>query len=348
MLDREAHGARAHAAARRCWLRGVMAGAIVLAGVAGEGARAAAGADAVITALAIEQGRHCVVARAPDAHVTVRGDFCDGRRFIKAILAVLTSTDAKTPPFDLDLDIAVDALAGFNGETLRDVTLRLSVQRGEIAAFALAAKLGGGSVSGRLGVAADHRATIRLDAGDAGAFLRWSGLYRGVRGGALNIAMYTPAADGAVDDGVASLRGFTIADEPALRPLARMLFDRYRAAQALFAFSRLHVAFKSQSGHVILREGLLTGEVLGATLGGSLDFAQNRLDLRGVVLPVAQFSPMAPIFFPSREGWLFGSDYTIGGPPSAPVLRIDPLHSLAPGVLRKLFEFKPGEDRLAP
>ena len=66
------------------------------------------------------------------------------------------------------------------------------------------------------------------------------------------------------------------------------------------------------------------------------------------VLPVAQFSPMAPIFFPSREGWLFGSDYTIAGPPSAPVLRIDPLHSLAPVFLRKLFEFKPGEDRLAP
>jgi hypothetical protein len=320
---------------------------MVAAVLATSGATAGTRADAVITALALEQGRHCVVTRAPDARVTVRGEACDGRRFIRAILALLASTDAKATPLDLEVDVGVATLDGFNDETLHDVTLRLSVRRGVIAAFALAAKLGDGDVSGGLGAAADHRPTIRLDAGDAGAFLRWAGLYRHMRGGTLNIAMYAPDADGAVEHGVASLRAFTVVDDPALRPLGRLLFDRRRNAHARLAFVHLRVAFKSQSGRVTFSEGLLTGEPIGATLGGSLDLAQSRLDLCGVVVPAVQFSPILPIFLP-REVGLIGSDYAISGSAPAPMLRIDPLRTLEPGFLRKLFEFKPRERNLEP
>jgi hypothetical protein len=344
MVDRNASAQ----AVRRARLRRMAVGATVAAVLATSVATAGTRADAVIAALALEQGRHCVVTRAPDAHVTVRGETCDGRRFIRAILALLTSTDTKAALLDLDLDVGVETVDGFNDETLHDVTLRLSVRRGVIAAFALAAKLGDGSVSGGLATAAGHRPTIRLAAGDAGAFLRWAGLYRRMRGGTLNIAMHAPDADGAVEDGVASLRSFTVVDDPALRPLGRLLFDRRRAEHEhmRFAFARLRLAFRTQAGRVTFSEGVLTGEPLGATLGGSVDLAQNRLDLRGVVVPAAQFSPIVPIFLPGGE--LIGSDYAMSGPPSAPVLRIDPLRALAPGFLRKLFELEPRKHDLAP
>jgi hypothetical protein len=358
MVDREAS---AHVAGR-ARLRGIAVSAIVatimpasgaLAGrpMAHQPAAQATRADAVTTALALEQGRRCVVTRTQGpgeaGHVTVRGHACDGRPFIRAILALLSSADAKAAPLDLDVDIGVGALDGFNGETLRDVTLRLTVQRGEIAAFAFAAKLGDGDVSGELAAAADHQPTIRLEAGDAGAFLRWTGLYRGVRGGALNVVMYAPGTDGLVDDGVASLRGFTITGDPALRPLGRLLLAPRHGAHAQFAVTRLRVAFKSQSGRVTFSEGLLFGEPIGATLAGSFDLAQSRLDLRGIVLPTFQVSPMSPIFFPASWG-LFGSDYAISGPLSALVLRIDSLRVLEPGFLRKQFEFKPREHDLEP
>ena len=352
MVDRDADAARIHAAARGR-LRGIAVGAVIgaILGAMLSAGVALAGrptrADAVITALALEQGRHCVVTRAADAHVIVRGDACDGRLFIRAIVALLTSADAKASPSDLDLDIDIKTLDGFNGETLRDVTFRLSVQRGAIAAFALAARLGGQDVSGGLGAAADHRPTIHLEADDAGAFLRWAGLYRHVRGGALTIAMYAPNADGVIDDGVARLRAFEIADDPALRSFARMLSVRGRAEQTRFAFVRLRVAFKSQAGRVTFSDGVLTGEPMGATLGGTLDLAQNRLDLRGAIVPTIQFSQVLPIFFP-REFGLIGSDYTISGPASAPVLRINPLATLEPGILRKLFMLEPRDHNLEP
>ena len=349
MVGREV---RAHAAGFASLL-GIAVGAIVGTIMAASAALAGEPTTRVdvTTALALEQGRRCAVARAQGpggaGHVTVRGDACDGRRFIRAILALLSPADARAAPLDLDIDLGVRTLDGFNGESLHDVTLRLSVQRGEIAAFALAAKLGDSDINGGLGTAADHRPTIRLDAGDAGVFLRWTGLYRGVRGGALNVVMYAPSADGAVDDGVASLRAFTIMGDPALRPLAALFFGPRHAGHARLAFGRLRVAFKSQSGRVTFSEGRMVGELVGATLGGSLDLAQSRLDLQGVVMSLAQFSPMSPIFLPPDAG-LFGSDYSISGSPSAPVLRLDPLRTLEPGLLRKLFEFKPDEKSLAP
>lgn len=347
MADRDARAADTHAAGR-AWLRGMAVGAILAAGVAV--ANAATRADAVITALALEQGRHCVVSRGQAqgeaADVTVRGDACDGRRFIRAVLALLTATDAKAAPLDLDLDIGVKTLDGFHGEALRDVRLRLSVRRGVIAAFAFAAKLGNRDVSGRLRAAANRGPAIAFEADDAGAFLRWSGLYRGVRGGALMIALDVPSADGVVDEGVVSLRYFRIADDPPLRPLARLL-GPHGAAHPQLAFTHLRVPFKSQSGRVIFSDGLFNGEPIAGTLAGSFDFAQNRLDLRGVVVPTIQFSPVVPIFFPWDSG-LIGSDYAVSGPPSTPVLRIDPLRTLQPGFLRKLLEFEPGEHHLEP
>jgi hypothetical protein len=352
MIDRDAFDVRTVAAGRR-WLCGfalaAIAGAILApcAALAGTPTRA----DAVITALALEQGRHCVVTRgqAPGeaAHVTVRGEACDGRRFIRAILALLTLTDPNAAPLELDLDIDVKALDGFHDESLHDVTLRLSVRRGVVAAFALAAKLGKSDVSGRLSAPADHGPTIAFEAGDAGAFLRWSGFDRQVRGGALTVAMDVPTVDGVVDDGVASLRNVTIADDPALRPLARSLDPRH-AAHLQLVFARLRVHFKSQSGRVTFSEGLITGDPVVGTLAGDLDLMQRRLDLHGVVVPTIQFSQIAPISFLFRDTGVIGWDYAISGSPSAPRLGLGSIRAVAPGFLRKVFEFGPREQSPKP
>ena len=43
----------------------------------------------------------------------------------------------------------------------------------------------------------------------------------------------------------------------------------------------------------------------------------------------------------SKEG-LVGVTYEVVGPPSAPILRVNPISPLAPGFLRKFFEFPNG------
>jgi hypothetical protein len=44
----------------------------------------------------------------------------------------------------------------------------------------------------------------------------------------------------------------------------------------------------------------------------------------------------------SNEG-LIGVTYEIVGTPGAPVLRVNPISAMAPGVLRKIFEFNTGK-----
>ncbi len=307
---------------------------------------AATPADAVVTALQIEQGRHCVVtaARAPDGHprVTARGDFCDGRRFLRAVFAALAAGDAKAARLDLDID--VKALAGFNNAVLRDASLRLAVRGGDIEDFSLAAKLGSADLSGDLRDGSGHRRVVHLEADDAGALLRLANLYRRVRGGRLAIAMSASMADGAARDGVASLSGFTIADEPGLKPLARMLVGGHRAAHQEFALFRLRAEFTARPGKVVVSGGTLTGGLVDATLAGSLDMAQDKLDVHGVMLPAAQFSWPATLILDLRKGELIGSNYTISGALSAPALHLDPLMTLPPGFLRELFALKSSDD----
>src|SRR5205807_9556140 len=67
--------------------------------------------------------------------VTMRGDVYDGRGFIKNSMSGPTSERSKQSSRDLDLDIKVGALAGYNGEALRNVELRLARRAGHIRSF---------------------------------------------------------------------------------------------------------------------------------------------------------------------------------------------------------------------
>src|SRR5262249_3166901 len=72
------------------------------------------------------------------------GDVHDGRTFIKSVMGG-GAPDAKQPRRginDLDVDVKVGAVAGFHGEALRGLELRLQKRAGLIKGFALNAKHG--------------------------------------------------------------------------------------------------------------------------------------------------------------------------------------------------------------
>src|SRR5262249_30013178 len=72
---------------------------------------------------------------------SVRGRVYDGRGFVKSTLTGPANSKQKTDK-DVDLDIKIGTLVGFNGETLRGLDLRLSRRGGVIMNLALKAKLG--------------------------------------------------------------------------------------------------------------------------------------------------------------------------------------------------------------
>src|SRR5712692_9810014 len=70
--------------------------------------------------------------------VTMRGDVFDGRGFLKsAISGKEADPKSKTRNIDFDIDLKLGAVAGFNGEAVRSVDVKLSRRNGTIRSFAL-------------------------------------------------------------------------------------------------------------------------------------------------------------------------------------------------------------------
>jgi hypothetical protein len=116
--------------------------------------------------------------------VTMRGDVFDGRGFLKsAISGKEADPKTKAKNIDLDVDVKLGAVAGFNGEAVRSVDVKLSRRNGTIRSFALSGKLGRDTpLTGDLRRPAQGRDVIYLETNDAGAFFRFNDTYSKVVG----------------------------------------------------------------------------------------------------------------------------------------------------------------------
>ena len=104
---------------------------------------------------------------------------------------------------------------------------------------------------------------------------------------------------------------------------------------------RLH----AQPGRVALRDGVVRGPVLGATIDGMIDYSRDEVHLRGTLVPLYGPNnllgqlPLVGLFLGGEKEGLVGITYEVVGRPGNPVLRVNPISALAPGLLRKVFEF---------
>ena len=333
---------RAGSAAQRIGFALVALLAFALAALGQE--RTVAGADAA-TAGFVPAGDRCLVDLSPAADgrrtVTVRGASCDGRPFVKTVLAGLTGNGAAAPDSDLDVKVAV--LTGFNDIELRDVELRVWRHAGVVRDFTLTAQLGpGAQLIGRQRVRSDDHRIMVFETNDAGTLLRFLDLYPRMREGKLRLSVDASWPDQASRDGRLRIYDFRIVGEPALQPL----LDQAHGATGdnQLPVSRLSLSFKPLSDKLTVGEGLAYGPLLGATVAGIIDFASNNLNLTGTLVPIFI---RKPAIFPHLHGYseeLVAMTYQINGSPKAPVLRINPFAPAHPGVLRKLFEFPADDD----
>ncbi len=282
--------------------------------------------------------------------VTMRGDVFDGRGFLKsAISGKESDPKSKTRNIDFDVDLKLGAVAGFNGEALRSVDAKFSRRGGVIKNFSLNGKVGHDTP-----VAADLRRAQRqgrdvivLETEDAGAFLRFTDTYSKVVGGQLALAMEPPTVEPTAKEGVINISNFTVKGVPEL--------DRVAAGGPAgvpngVAFSALRAGFTRQSGQLTIRDGVVKGPTIGATIEGSIDYAGNSVRMSGTFVPMYGLNnmfgqlPVIGLFLGggSNEG-LIGVTYEVVGTPGQPLLRVNPISAMAPGVLRKIFEFNTGK-----
>jgi Protein of unknown function len=286
--------------------------------------------------------------------VSMRGDVYDGRGFVKSTMTGPAASKPK-PDKDIDLDVKIGTVVGYHGETLRGLDLRISRRAGVITSLALNAKLGRnaplvGDVRGRGG---NGRQVVYIESGDAGAFFRFNDIYPKLVGGEMWIALDPHSADLAPQEGILNIRDFVVRGEAALDRVAAPPQQPGGPSPGV-EFSRLRVDFTRSLGRFTVRDGLVKGPSIGATVDGYIDYHRDDVRMRGTFVPLYGLNnmfgqiPIVGLFLGGSNEGLLGVTYEVVGPPGAPVLRVNPISAVAPGLLRKFFEFPSGNGALAP
>lgn len=297
------------------------------------------------------------VDRAQDGtlKVAVRGDVFDGRNFIKSTVAG-SSRDSKAKSdqsANMDFDVKLGTVAGFHGEAVRGLDVKLTRRNGIVRSFAMSGKLGrDASISGDMRGRAGGRDVIYIESNDAGSFFRFADTYARMFGGQMWIAMDPPGNDSAPREGLLNVRDFTIRGEAALD---RVVASGGPAGESGIQFSRMRAEFTRQPGEVYVRDGVVQGPVVGATIDGQIDYARNAVRMSGTFVPLfglnnmfGQIPLLGPILGGGRNEGLLGVTYEVVGSPGQPVLRVNPISAVAPGLLRKVFEFNTGRSTEQP
>jgi Protein of unknown function len=292
------------------------------------------------------------VERAPDGalRVVMRGDVYDGRGFIKTVTGgpQPSGQPAKRPP-DIDVDMKLGAVVGYDGEAIRSLDLKMSRRAGEIRSLGLSAKIGRDApLTGDLRARPGYRQAVVVETADAGALLRFTDIYSRMNGGQLTLTMDAPSGDNPTQQGTLVVRSFSVHDESQLQSAVAQNNGGDIQRTNTIDFSSMRVEFTKTPGRVALRDGVVRGPLLGATIDGMLDYMRDEVHLRGTLVPLYGANnllgqlPVVGLFLGGEKEGLVGITYEVVGRPGSPVLHVNPISALAPGLLRKVFEYPAG------
>ncbi len=169
------------------------------------------------------------------------------------------------------------------------------------------------------------------------------------------IAIDPPTHDGAKQDGLVDVREFAVRGEAALDSVVAGAPNGINNG---VQFSRMRVEFTKTPGKMSIHEdSIVTGPMVGATIKGVMDYAANELHMNGTFVPLYGLNsafgqiPIVGILLGGKEGLIGSMTYEVIGSPGAPVLRVNPISMMTPGILRKFMEFPsslPGDRFPAP
>jgi hypothetical protein len=106
------------------------------------------------------------------------------------------------------------------------------------------------------------------------------------------------------------------------------------------AFSQAEAQFRTSPAGVTVTAASAVGASLGVSLSGSFNSATEGLNMSGVISPIYLLNGIGSIFTRRGEG-LFGFNYTLTGSASDPVVSVNPLSILTPGMFREIFRAAP-------
>ena len=193
---------------------------------------------------------------------------------------------------------------------------------------------------------------MRINGRDGGAAIRAANLYSKVAGGQIEFYALLNAEGTAVQKGKLVLRDFEVRNEAALAELdaagkpKRDAPRRDGPRRDALSFAKLSLPFTSDNRFICIGEALVRGPELGASAAGLIRKADGAIDIAGTITPAYALNAalgdiplLGDIITGGKGQGIIGVTFAMGGTVDKPDFQMNPISAVAPGFLRKFFEY---------
>lgn len=287
--------------------------------------------------------------------VDVSGSALDARSLIKQFTSDVDTATKTTGSNAISVSADVDSLTGFHDEVLSNLKLDYSAAGSRVNGLKVSAVASSGAAITISNTTGDGRRALAMKSADAGAILRFLNIYEHMEGGLITLAL-AGAGDGPMKGQVDS-SDFFIVDEPKLASIvsttpagdSRSLNEAVKGKldTSRVKFERGYTEIEKGAGYLKLANGVLRGPRIGTTFQGTLYDQDNNMDMTGTFMPAyglnrifGELPLVGALLGNGRDRGLIGVTYRLKGNANKPVLDINPLSVIAPGIFRSIFEYR--------
>jgi len=323
--------------------------------------------DVVLVKGALSSARFSKVAlnRGDDIAVTVKrsgkgfavdvsGNALDARSLIKQFTSDVDTATKTTGTDAVSVSANVDSLTGFHDEVLSNLKLDYSAAGSRVNGLKVSATASSGAAITISNTTGDGVRALSMKSADAGAILRFLNVYEHMEGGSITLAL-SGTGDGPMRGQVDS-SNFFIVNEPKLASIvsttpagdSRSLNEAVKGKldTSRVKFERGFTEIDKGSGYLKLANGVLRGPRIGTTFQGTLYDQNNNMDMTGTFMPAyglnrifGELPLVGALLGNGRDRGLIGVTYRLRGNANKPVLDVNPLSVIAPGIFRSIFEY---------
>ena len=279
--------------------------------------------------------------------VTAEGAAFDLRGVLGELKGGAAGGEADQDATDITFDGRIRKLHGYNGRVVNDATVAFVLRDGVMRKLETSGRLGGAPLAFAFREEIE-RASLEVQAGNGGALLDYLDLYGRIGGGRLAISGERPSPSGPLA-GTFALTDFAILNEPAMRevvshakPRADEKIDTTRTS-----VEQMTAVFRYEGDRVTIDDAFLRGTSMGATFNGYFDLAASLVSISGTYIPMFGLNnafsrvPVVGRILGGENGQgLIGVTFKVEGPLASPRVLVNPLSAVAPGILRRIFEFR--------
>ncbi len=286
--------------------------------------------------------------------IKIAGQSFDARGLISRL-----KTDSSTKGWDLPglkLAINLKKLNGHNRVALHNLKGSVRFAGGRIRALSFAGTTGKAQPFNWEIIEKGETRSLSFRSANGGAALRFADLYTRILGGELDLRQDGPKSGDFAAGGLV-LRNFRVINERVLAQAVRSNTGsestavrddvRRKVNAANLVFSVLQIPFRRDGDVISLNKAALRGPAIGGTATGTVNLEDRQIAISGTFIPIYGINNIAgsipligAILGGGRNEGLIGLTYRIFGPLDAPTLQMNPVSVIAPGIFRKIFEFR--------